>query len=108
MIRRKHPAPKAFIQRRHSMASDRGNGPEIKVAEDGQEEEDLTLPRRDSGTGPAVFKVSSSPRPNRGSIDELMQQFRHLGPSNKAANPRNTKSTLVKIKPGSASPAAGG
>jgi metal transporter CNNM len=29
-----------------------------------------------------------------------MQHYRHLGPSNKASNPRNTKYSAVKIKPG--------
>jgi metal transporter CNNM len=38
--------------------------------------------------------------PVRANIDEMRNRLRHLGPSNPATNPKNTRSTTVKIKPG--------
>lgn len=36
----------------------------------------------------------------RANLDELKQHLKHLGPSNPATNPKNTRSTTVKVKPG--------
>lgn len=38
--------------------------------------------------------------PVRANLGDIKQHLRHLGPSNPATNPRDTKSTTVKIKPG--------
>ena len=38
--------------------------------------------------------------PVRANFDELKQHLKHLGPSNPATNPKNTRSTTVKVKPG--------
>lgn len=38
--------------------------------------------------------------PVRANLEELRQHLKHLGPSNPATNPKNTRSTTVKIKPG--------
>jgi metal transporter CNNM len=38
--------------------------------------------------------------PVRANIREIRQHLRHLGPSNPAINPKGTRSTTVKIKPG--------
>lgn len=38
--------------------------------------------------------------PVRANLEEMRQHLRHLGPSNPATNPKNTRSTTVKIKPG--------
>jgi metal transporter CNNM len=40
----------------------------------------------------------SSTVPVKANLEEMRQQLRHLGPSNRASNPKNTKSTTVKIK----------
>jgi metal transporter CNNM len=36
--------------------------------------------------------------PVKANLEEMRQQLKHLGPSNPATNPKNTKSTTVKIK----------
>lgn len=38
--------------------------------------------------------------PVRASYDDIKQHLKHLGPSNRASNPKVTRSTKVKIKPG--------
>ncbi len=38
--------------------------------------------------------------PVRANIDEMREHLKHLGPSNPATNPKGTRSTTVKIKPG--------
>lgn len=38
--------------------------------------------------------------PVRANLEELRQHLKHLGPSNPAINPKSTRSTTVKIKPG--------
>lgn len=44
-------------------------------------------------------RLTKSTVPVRANIDEMWQHLRHLGPSNRANNPKNTRSTTVKIKP---------
>ncbi|CAK7205441.1 cell agglutination protein Mam3 [Sporothrix eucalyptigena] len=43
-------------------------------------------------------RMTRSTVPVRANIDEMWQHLRHLGPSNRANNPKNTRSTTVKIK----------
>ncbi|CAK7233420.1 cell agglutination protein Mam3 [Sporothrix bragantina] len=43
-------------------------------------------------------RLTKSTVPVRANIDEMWQHLRHLGPSNRANNPKNTRSTTVKIK----------
>ena len=38
--------------------------------------------------------------PVRVGVGEMREHLRHLGPSNPASNPKNTKSSTIKIKPG--------
>lgn len=38
--------------------------------------------------------------PVRASFNDIKQHLKHLGPSNRASNPKTTRSTTVKIKPG--------
>ncbi|KIH89143.1 hypothetical protein SPBR_06578 [Sporothrix brasiliensis 5110] len=45
-------------------------------------------------------RLTRSTVPVRANIDEMWQHLRHLGPSNRANNPKNTRSTTVKIKQG--------
>ncbi|CAK7267071.1 cell agglutination protein Mam3 [Sporothrix epigloea] len=45
-------------------------------------------------------RLNKSAVPVRANIDEMWQHLRHLGPSNRATNPKNTRSTTVKIKQG--------
>ena len=45
-------------------------------------------------------QLTKSAVPVRANIDEMWQHLRHLGPSNRANNPKNTRSTTVKIKQG--------
>jgi metal transporter CNNM len=45
-------------------------------------------------------KSDDRPVPFKASLDEMKQQLRHLAPSNRAANPRNTRTNVFKIKQG--------
>ncbi len=58
-----------------------------------------TIMMRRSSTG-ADGRKTQSTVPVRANIDEMWQHLRHLGPSNRANNPKNTRSTTVKIKQG--------
>lgn len=44
--------------------------------------------------------------PVRANFEDIKQHLKHLGPSNPATNPNKTRSTTVKIKPGSGAPSA--
>ncbi|KAL1880579.1 hypothetical protein VTK73DRAFT_5384 [Phialemonium thermophilum] len=59
--------------------------------------------RRPSGSG--ENQQPNPARPVRANIEEMRQHLRHLGPSNPATNPKFTRSTAVKIKPGTAAAA---
>lgn len=52
---------------------------------------------RRTSTGPAGRMESV---PVRANFDDIKQHLKHLGPSNRASNPKTTRSTTVKIKPG--------
>ncbi|KAH7021021.1 uncharacterized protein B0I36DRAFT_333624 [Microdochium trichocladiopsis] len=120
-IRRAHPAPKARVQRKEN------TGKENTAVDDDQVETendviDRTLGKRPSLVGERPSQIlSSSPRTNvlmrrssaghdghtvraavpiKANYEEMLDHFKHLGPSNPAANPKSTRVTAVKIKPG--------
>lgn len=123
-IRRLTPAPKARVQRRYS------EDPHGKLSSLPRSESDSALLNVPSATPAAAATtssdaavLSSSPKtatllmrrssagidgqflrmavPVRTNIDDIKQHLKHLGPSNPATNPNKTRSTTVKIKPGS-------
>lgn len=55
----------------------------------------LLLRRSSAGIDGRMENVSV-----RASFDDIKQHLKHLGPSNPASNPKTTRSTTVKIKPG--------
>ncbi|KAG5918454.1 hypothetical protein E4U61_001753 [Claviceps capensis] len=55
--------------------------------------------RRRGSAGPDG-KPDDRPVPFKASLDEMKQQLRHLAPSNRAANPRSTRTNVFKIKQG--------
>lgn len=128
-IRRMAPAPKARYQRRSSHNGRHSDGDDGKSSEDtkiGEEDTAKTgLPRpalnplavAENGKGrersgsplrSTVLLRRSSANidgrlenvPVRANFDDIKQHLKHLGPSNRASNPKVTKSTTVKIKPG--------
>ncbi|TDZ59772.1 Protein MAM3 [Colletotrichum trifolii] len=58
-----------------------------------------TFLMRRSSAGPDG-RLTSTAVPVKATFDEAKQHLKHLGPSNRASNPKNTKSTTVKIKHG--------
>jgi metal transporter CNNM len=62
-----------------------------------------TLMMRRSSAG-IDGQMSHTTVPVRTNFEEMKQHLRHLGPSNPATNPKGTKSTTVKIKPGHSHP----
>lgn len=129
-IRRMAPAPKARYQRRLSHGHPGADGNDSKSSEDtkvGEEDsadnyearkkrynsttEGGETPDR-SGNGspmPGTFLLRRASAgidgrmenvPVRASYNDIRQHLKHLGPSNPASNPKATKSTTVKIKPG--------
>lgn len=58
-----------------------------------------TFMRRRGSAGPDG-KPDDRPVPFKASLDEMKQQLRHLAPSNRAANPRSTRTNVFKIKQG--------
>lgn len=129
-IRRLAPAPHARLQRIDShtetTAMGRSASADARVEEDTEDLIDMEGPRQKSmgsiGAKDDVRNLSSSPKtatfmmrrssvgvngrtvgsavPVRANIDEMREHLKHLGPSNPATNPRDTRSTTVKIKPG--------
>lgn len=127
-IRRMAPAPKAKYQRRLSHGHPTTDGNDGKSSEDtkvGEEEHsdgyDISKKRHNgvhepnehrdrSGspmTGTFLLRRTSAGVdgrmenvPVRASYSDIRQHLKHLGPSNPASNPKATKSTTVKIKPG--------
>lgn len=123
-IRRMAPAPKARYQRRHSH-----NGRPVADEEDGKSSEDTKVGEEEHLRPPLNpiasetskgLERSGSPMtstmllrrssanvdgrlenvPVRANFDDIKQHLKHLGPSNRASNPKTTRSTTVKIKPG--------
>ena len=127
-IRRMAPAPKARYQRRLSHGHPTPDGNDGKSSEDtkvGDEDpsdnyenqkrryntvSEHNEPRDRSGspmTGTFLLRRTSAGVdgrmenvPVRASFNDIRQHLKHLGPSNPASNPKATKSTTVKIKPG--------
>ncbi|TWU73079.1 hypothetical protein ED733_003897 [Metarhizium rileyi] len=58
-----------------------------------------TFMRRRGSAGPDG-KPDDRPVPFKASLNEMKQQLRHLAPSNRAENPRNTRTNVFKIKQG--------
>ena len=123
-IRRLTPAPKARVQRRFS------EDPQGKLSSLTRCDSDSalldvpgTIPAAAATTSSDTAALSTSPKtatlmmrrssagldgqfvrtavPVRTNIDDIKQHLKHLGPSNPATNPNKTRSTTVKIKPGS-------
>ncbi|KAK3945648.1 hypothetical protein QBC46DRAFT_371272 [Diplogelasinospora grovesii] len=128
-IRRLAPAPKARVQRRPSQdpigkASDdstvvadqdcASDGHEIqhkRVGSIGGAANDTSTPLLGSSPKTTTFMMRRSSAgvggqtvktmiPVRANFEEMRQHLKHLGPSNPATNPKNTRSTTVKVKPG--------
>lgn len=57
-----------------------------------------TFLMRRSSAGPDG-RLQATTVPVKANLDEIKRQLRHLGPSNRNTNPRDTRSTTVKIKP---------
>ncbi|AEO59065.1 hypothetical protein MYCTH_2306997 [Thermothelomyces thermophilus ATCC 42464] len=128
-IRRLAPAPKVRIQRRLSGdpggkgTSDAGGG--LKGDSDSALLDAQQATQTAGTTSTNSPMLSSSPKtatlmmrrssagldgqlirttvPVRANFQEIKQHLKHLGPSNPATNPNKTRSTTVKIKPGSGS-----
>lgn len=125
-IRRSHPAPKARIQRKDLMIKDTavkdGNLIDLEE-EEGTDAEPLQHARTASFNGrtEGLSNLSSSPKttllmrrssagqdgqlirttvPVKANYEEMRDHLKHLGPSNPASNPKATRVTAVKIKPG--------
>lgn len=125
-IRRSHPAPKARVQRKDVMVKDAAvkDGKLIDLGEDNDEDQPLQKSRTASisGRNPDSTPIlSSSPRttllmrrsstgqdgklvrttvPVKANYEQMKGHLKHLGPSNPASNPKSTKYSNVKIKPG--------
>lgn len=120
-IRRTHPAPKARVQRKDLLNKDVGvkDGNLIDL----EDENHRPPPNKRASFGGKndAAVLSSSPKttllmrrssaghdgqiarttvPIKANFEEMRDHFKHLGPSNPASNPRSTKVSAVKIKPG--------
>ena len=134
-IRRLTPAPKARVQRRSSedpgrVYSQRDNG--LLTADNVYAANGHDIQHKISDSTGAISNsdsniLSSSPKtttfmmrrssagvdgqmvnttvPVRANFEDIKQHLKHLGPSNPATNPKNTRSTTVKVKPGLHQPA---
>ncbi|KAK3381645.1 hypothetical protein B0H63DRAFT_416498 [Podospora didyma] len=125
-IRRLTPAPKARPQRRQSEDHAARLGDDSTVVGDSTSatgSQYIQNKAVDSvgTTGHESSTLSSSPKPTtfmmrrssagvdgliktaipvRANFEDIKQHLKHLGPSNPATNPKNTRSTTVKVKPG--------
>ncbi|KAI0847339.1 DUF21-domain-containing protein [Daldinia vernicosa] len=122
-IRRSHPAPKARALRRELMAKDleNRNSTLIDIDEDGQEHQPkrggsissktdasalgsspkmttLLMRRRSAGQDGLLVHTMV---PVKANFEEMRDHLKHLGPSNPASNPKSTRVSAVKLKPGS-------
>ncbi|CAJ2504783.1 Uu.00g121770.m01.CDS01 [Anthostomella pinea] len=130
-IRRSHPAPKIRAQRKDLMNKDTAvqDGTLIDLSE-GDNVRPGPNQRTASATGSAETPgLSSSPNmakllmrrssagqdgqmihtnvPVKANFEDMRDHFKHLGPSNKASNPKATRVSAVKIKPGTSSSPSG-
>ncbi|KAH6617055.1 hypothetical protein F5144DRAFT_381724 [Chaetomium tenue] len=129
-IRRLTPAPKARVQRR---LSEDPSAKYIDIANTKIDSDNVILDGNKSNqtvgaTSHESPMLSTSPKtatlmmrrssagldgqflkttvPVRANFEDIRQHLKHLGPSNPATNPNKTRSTTVKIKPGSGAPSA--
>lgn len=131
-IRRSHPAPKARVHQRKDMHLKDAVVKDARLIE--FEDEDGQHPTKErnpslTGKGDTAAVLSSSPRttllmrrssagqdgqlirttvPVKANYEEMRDHLKHLGPSNPASNPKSTKVSAVKIKPGTGGPARSG
>lgn len=124
-IRRMAPAPQSRVPKNRIVeipptAHDLLGGGELSTSAKTHPEDDTDHPGRKSSAG-----LGSPPQPTfylrksrtydssegldqlvikRGATPEIRQQLKHLGPSNLASRPRQTRYNAVKIKPGNSSP----
>ncbi|KAJ2975645.1 hypothetical protein NUW58_g8298 [Xylaria curta] len=130
-IRRAHPSPHARAQRRDLMVKDTAikDGMLVDLAEEEVEgtNDQLDIHRRaPSVNGRSEASVlSQSPKttllfrrtstdqngktvhttvPVKANLEDMRDHLKNLGPSNPASNPKTTRVSAVKIKPGSATP----
>ncbi|KAJ8127970.1 hypothetical protein O1611_g5666 [Lasiodiplodia mahajangana] len=128
-IRRAHPGPHARAARRDLMVKDIAtrDGMLVDLAEEGEVETGDTLgqyKRASSLNGrPEATVISQSPKttttlllrrtsadqngktvhttvPVKTNLEDMRDHFKNLGPSNPASNPKSTRVSAVKIKPG--------
>ncbi|KAK4126868.1 DUF21-domain-containing protein [Parathielavia appendiculata] len=124
-IRRLTPAPKAKVQRRHSEEPNgkHSNLTSMKCDSDSALLDVNKAPQTAGMTSAESPMLSSSPKtamlmmrrssagldgqfvrttvPVRANFQDIREHLKHLGPSNPAMNPNKTRSTTVKVKPGS-------
>ncbi|KAI0540580.1 hypothetical protein GGR58DRAFT_460142 [Xylaria digitata] len=127
-IRRAHPGPHVRVQRKDLMIRDAAirDGTLVDLAEEGCERKDdqSGQPRRSSSiNGRSEHSIlSQSPMttlllrrtsadqngkmvhttvPVKTNLEDMRDHFKNLGPSNPASNPKSTRVSAVKIKPGS-------
>lgn len=115
-IRRAHPAPKARVQRKDILLKDAAvkDGVLVDLAES-EHDQAQRIQRASLGGRNETPIISSSPRATalfvrRGSagqtvsvkanFEDMREHLKHLGPSNPASNPKSTRVSAVKIKPG--------
>lgn len=115
-IRRAHPAPKARIQRKDGLIKDAAakDGVLVDLIEGGDDQAQRV---RKASLTPRTEtpNLSSSPRTTsllvrkgsagqtvsvKANYEDMREHLKHLGPSNKASNPKSTRVSAVKIKPG--------
>ncbi|GAP88348.1 putative duf21 and cbs domain protein [Rosellinia necatrix] len=128
-IRRAHPGPHARSQRKDLMVKDVAirDGTLIDLAEEVVEGADNQIIQQNQNSSlnvkPEGHSLSQSPRmttlllrrtsadlngnmvtttvPVKTNLDDMRDHFKSLGPSNPASNPKTTRVSAVKIKPGS-------
>ncbi|KAI1327416.1 DUF21-domain-containing protein [Xylariaceae sp. FL0255] len=109
-IRRANPAPKARSHRKDMMNKDLidltddtqprdqyHRAPHSTPSENGA----MLLHKRRSSTGEDGIVVRTTV-PVKSNFEDIRDSLKYLGPSNRASNPKSTRVSAVKIKPGSA------
>ncbi|KAI1301038.1 hypothetical protein F5Y03DRAFT_362767 [Xylaria venustula] len=125
-IRRAHPGPHARAQRKDLMVKDTAvrDGVLVDLAEEEADEEAEIQPKRNSSqngrsdgsllsqspmTTTLLLRRTSADQngktvhttvPVKTNLEDMRDHFKNLGPSNPASNPKSTRVSAVKIKPG--------
>ncbi|KAK7743978.1 cell agglutination protein Mam3 [Diatrype stigma] len=114
-IRRAHPAPKARIQRDVLLTDAATKDGVLVDLIEGGDEQIQRVRKASLNTRTETPNLSSSPRTTsllvrkgsagqtvsvKANYDDIREHLKHLGPSNKASNPKSTRVSAVKIKPG--------